>query len=122
MPKRRAILSNSSEDNRPLRPALTPEAREQQMIMLAMDLVEERLRNGTASSQETTHFLKLASTKNQLEMEQLKQQTELIKAKQLSLEAIQRQEELYKEAMAAMKSYSGNGEVVVVYDENDTDD
>lgn len=122
MPKRRVNLSSSSEDNRPLRPALTPEAREQQMIMLAMDLVEERLRNGTASSQETTHFLKLASTKNQLEMEQLKQQTELIKAKQVSLEATQRIENLYKEAMAAMKSYSGNGEVVDIFDENDSDD
>lgn len=122
MPKRRVNLSSSSEDNRPLRPALTPEAREQQMIMLAMDLVEERLRNGTASSQETTHFLKLASTKNQLEMEQLKQQTELIKAKQISLEATQRIENLYKEAMAAMKSYSGNGEVVDIFDENDSDD
>lgn len=122
MPKRRVNLSNSSEDKRPLRPALTPEAREQQMIMLAMDLVEQRLLNGTASSQETTHFLKLASTKNQLEMEQLKQQTELIKAKQLSLEATQRQEELYKEALAAMKAYSGNGEVVDIFDENNSDD
>lgn len=122
MPKRRAILSNSSEDKRPLRPALTPEAREQQMIMLAMDLVEQRLLDGTASSQETTHFLKLASTKNQLEMEQLKQQTELMKAKQMSLEATQRMESLYKEAMEAMKTYSGNGGVVVEYDENNTDD
>ena len=52
-----------------LRPALTPEARENQMAALAMDLVEQRLRDGTASSQETTHFLKLVSSKAKLEQE-----------------------------------------------------
>ena len=58
--------SNSPRKKR--RPALSPEARENQLIALAVDLVEQRLIDGTASSQETTHFLKLGSTKNQLEM------------------------------------------------------
>ena len=60
--------------NRKVRPALNPEARENQLIALAVDLVEQRLLDGTASSQETTHFLKLGSMKNQLEMEKLREE------------------------------------------------
>lgn len=107
MSKRRVISSTSLEDRPPLRPAITPEGRELQMISLAMDLVEQRLRDGTASSQETTHFLKLGSTKNQLETEKLRQETELLKAKQASLESSARMEKLYEAAMKAMKTYSG---------------
>ena len=50
-----------------IRPALTPEARENQMISLAVDLAGKQLQEGTASSQVITHFLKLGSTKQQLE-------------------------------------------------------
>ncbi|WP_407413562.1 hypothetical protein [Methanobrevibacter sp.] len=77
------------------------------MISLAYDVVEQRLRDGTASSQETTHFLKLGSTRNQLEIEKLKNETELLKAKQASLESTARMEKLYADAMNAMKTYSG---------------
>lgn len=93
-----------------MRPALTPEAREKQLISLATDLVEQRLREGTASSQETTHFLKLASTKAVIEKEILENQKELIKAKTESLQSAKRIEELYKEALDAMKNYSGQGD------------
>ena len=118
MPKRRVISSTSLEDRPPLRPAITPEGREQQMISLAMDLVEQRLRDGTASSQETTHFLKLGSTKNQLEVEKLKQETELLKAKQANLESSARMEKLYSDAMEAMKTYSGqNDDIILEVDE-----
>lgn len=120
MPKRRVNLSDSYEDNTAAcPPPLTPEAKEQQMISLAMDLVEARLRNGTASSQETTHFLKLATAKYQLELEQTRQQTELMKAKQGSLESNQRMEELYKEAIDAMKVYSGASGHVEYVEEDD---
>ena len=77
------------------------------MISLAMDLVEQRLRDGTASSAETTHFLKLASSKERLEMEIMEQQKQLIAAKKENLDSSRRIEELYSEAMKAMKSYSG---------------
>lgn len=92
------------------RPALTPEARENQLISLATDLVEQRLIDGTASSQETTHFLKLASTKAAYEKEILKSQAELIKAKTESIQSAQRIEELYEQALSAMKNYSGQGD------------
>lgn len=93
-----------------MRPALTPEARENQLISLAVDLVEERLRNGTASSQETTHFLKLGSTKAKLEKRILEKQEELLDVKTESIRSTNRMEEMYAEAMKAFASYSGHGE------------
>lgn len=89
------------------RPALTPEARENQLISLAIDLVEQRLIDGTASSQETTHFLKLASTKAKIEKEILLEQKKLIAAKTESLESSKEMKSLYEEALNAMKRYSG---------------
>lgn len=88
----------------------TPEARENMMISLAMDLVEERLRNGTASAQETTHFLKLATTKSRTELEMLELQKELVVAKTKALQTSKHIEELYAEAMNAFRSYSGQEE------------
>lgn len=100
---------------RKIRPALTPEARENQLISLAVDLVEQRLLDGTASSQETTHFLKLGSMKNRLEMEKLEEENRLLKAKTESLQSAKRIEELYANAIKAMQRYSG-------HDEEDFDD
>ena len=102
--------SGSNVTGRAMRPALTPEARENQLISLATDLVEKRLREGTASSQETTHFLKLASTKARLEKTILEKQAELITAKTESLQSQKRVEELYTEAMKAFRNYSGQGD------------
>ena len=100
--------TNSSNTDRKIRPALTPEARENQLIALAVDLVEQRLLDGSASSQETTHFLKLGSMKNQLEMEKLREENKLLKAKTESIQSAKRVEELYAEAINAMRRYSGN--------------
>lgn len=104
MPKAKITTSNPS---RKMRPALTPEARENQLIALAVDLVEQRLREGTASSQETTHFLKLGSMKNRLEMEKLEEENKLLKAKTESIQSQKRVEELYAEALNAMRNYAG---------------
>ena len=100
--------TNSSNTDRKIRPALTPEARENQLIALAVDLVQQRLIDGSASSQETTHFLKLGSMKNQLEMEKLREENKLLKAKTESIQSAKRVEELYAEAINAMRRYSGN--------------
>ena len=99
----------TNAEPRKIRPALSPEARENQMIALAVDLVEQRLLDGTASSQETTHFLKLGSTKNRLEMEKLQEENRLLKAKTEALQSAKRVEELYSEAIKAMRRYSGQG-------------
>lgn len=93
-----------------MRPALTPEARENQMIALAMDLAEQQLRDGTASSQLITEFVKRGSTKARIEREILAEQKELISAKTESIKSAQRIEELYTNAISAMRKYSGNGD------------
>lgn len=100
----------ASIDQPKIRPALTPEADENQMIYLAMELVKQRLIDGTASSQETTHFLKLASSKARLERERLELENELTKAKTKSIQQSDRIEELYLNAIEAMKRYGGHGD------------
>ena len=92
------------------KPALTPEGRENQMIALAMDLAEQQLRDGTASSQLITEFVKRGSTKARIEREILAEQKELISAKTESIKSAQRIEELYTNAISAMRKYSGNGD------------
>lgn len=106
----------------PLRPALTPEARENQLISLAVDLVEQRLRDGTASSQETTHFLKLASQKNRIELERAKLENELIKAKTQALKDQADMKVLYEDAINAMRRYSGHGGGSYEEEDDDYDD
>lgn len=99
----------ASEPAKMMRPALTPEAREKQLISLANDLAEKQLREGTASSQVITHYLKLGSTKERLEKEKLEEENKLLKARTEALQSAKRVEELYADAIAAMKRYSGNG-------------
>lgn len=108
MARTKAVTSTNSKQ--PTRPALSPEARENQLISLAVDLVEKRLIDGSASSQETTHFLKLATTKAKLEKEILEKQKELITAKTEALQSQKRMEELYANAIKAMNSYNGRGD------------
>ena len=92
------------------RPSLTPEAKENKMIALAMDLAEKQLREGTASSQVIAHFLKLGSSKEKLEQEILEKQTELLQAKTENLKSSKHVEELYNNALKAMRVYSGSDE------------
>lgn len=92
---------------RKTRPALTREARENQLIDLAIDQVERQLREGTASSQVLVHYLKLASTRESLEKEKIRAEIELSKAKSEAAAAEARSGELYKAAVAAMREYHG---------------
>lgn len=93
-----------------MRPALTPEAREQQMISLAEDLAEQQLRDGTASSQLITHYLKLATAREKLEREKLARENELLTAKKQAIESAERIGELYENAIKAMRRYGGQGD------------
>ena len=104
----RTKVSNGSGSPRKMRPALTPEARENQLISLAVDLAEKQLQEGTASSQVITHYLKLGSTKERIEKEILEKQKELIIAKTEAMQSAKRVEELYSNALDAMRRYSGN--------------
>lgn len=91
-----------------LAPAMTPEARQNQLIALATNLAEERLRNGTASSAEIVHFLKLGSTKNKLEEEIMQEEKKLMIAKTEAIQSGKDIEKLYSEAIDAMMLYTGS--------------
>lgn len=110
--------TTNKEDIKKMRPALTPEARENQLISLAVDLAEKQLMDGTASSQVITHYLKLGTTKERIEREILEKQKELIQAKTENLQSAKRIEELYTNALNAMKNYSGQ---MVEEDDDDED-
>lgn len=99
------------------RPALTPEARENQLISMAMNAAEQQLLNGTASSQVITHFLKLGTVKEQLELEKLRRESVLLDAKVEALKSTKHIEELMEQAILAMKDYSGQGDDEYDYDE-----
>lgn len=93
------------------RPATTPKDREDELINLAVNLAEKQLRDGTASTQVIVHYLKLGSTRGMLEQEMLENQTKLVRAKTESIQSQQRVEELYKNALDAMRIYGGGGEI-----------
>lgn len=103
-----ATRRKQEEPKRPRRPpAPTLEGRENQLVGLAVDLVEKQLRDGTATSQVITHYLKLGSTRERLEQERLEKENDLLKAKVEALASAQRVEELYAQALQAMRSYAG---------------
>ncbi len=101
-----------SEENKatPQRKALSPEARENQLIARAVDLAEKQLIEGTASSQVIVHYLKLGTQKEKEEVEKLKRENELLIAKKEAYQSAKHVEELYSQAIEAMKSYSGNSD------------
>lgn len=92
---------------KPWAPASTLEGRENQLISLASSLAERQLSDGTASSQVITHFLKLGSTREQLEKARLENENLLLAAKVDQMASAKRVEELYAEALKAMRTYSG---------------
>ena len=102
--------TTSSESVTPIRPPLTPEAKESQMISLAHDLAEKQLREGTASSQLITHFLKMGSEKERLEREKLEEENRLLKARTKALANAEEIKVLYEQALKAMRSYAGEGD------------
>lgn len=104
------VTGNTPRTTRKTRPALDSENRMQQMVSKALDLAEEQLDNGTASSQVITHFLKYGTEKAKLEAEQIKYQNELLKAKTELAKSQKTSEEMFTKAVEAMRKYSGNGD------------
>lgn len=99
-----------SESSPKTRPALDPEARMNQLIALAVDCAEKQLRDGTASSQVITYYLKQGSLQTKLEIERLKADTQLQIAKAEQLKSEKRSEELIEEALKAFRNYAGQGD------------
>lgn len=101
-------LASKTKKKRESRPASNPEAREQQLVSLAVDLAEKQLRDGTASPSVINHFLKIASTRETIEREMMQKQAKLLEAKTTSMSREQDNEAMTKKALDAMKSYSGS--------------
>ena len=89
-------------------PAMTPQARENQLTALAMDLAEKQLREGTAFAQVISHFLKQGAAETELKKENLALRNELLVAQTDQIASQKKVEELYEEALRAMKTYGGN--------------
>lgn len=102
-----ARTSKKVEGKKRQPPARTPEEAEERMISLAVALAEKKLSDGTAPAQVITHYLKLATSKEKLEKEKLARENELLTAKTEALKSQKRIEELYEDAIKAMKTYSG---------------
>lgn len=98
------------------RPATTPEARELELSAAAYDLAEEQIESGTASSQVITHFLKAGSMRERLEQERMQHEIQLMEVKKEQLEGQKRVEELYANALEAMRGYSGHNSDAIEID------
>lgn len=88
--------------------AASQEEREVRCIGLAMDVAEQQLLSGTASSQVICHFLKLGTIKEQEEVEKLRRENDLLEAKRKAYESAEDIKALYGEAIDAFKIYSGS--------------
>lgn len=91
-------------------PPLTQEARVTQLISLAQDLAEQRLRDGTASAQEITYYLRLGSERDKLEREALEAKNQLLVAKTEAIKSAENREQLYAEVLRAFRMYGGDGD------------
>lgn len=98
-------------EERSRKPATTPEQQENRMINLAYDLAEQQLRDGTASAQVTTHFLKLGSSREKLEQEKISMEISLGDKKKELMDAGVKLEVLVEDALNAMREYKGAGEL-----------
>ena len=116
---RRKLSETTAEVKPASRPARSPEARENQLIALAYDLVEERLRNGTATSAETVAILRMGTQKERLERQLNEKKIALMEAKTEALQSAKRIEELYGAAIDAMRRYSGAAASMEYEDEDD---
>lgn len=102
------VSKKNSEPSKPRRPpATTVESRENQMIALAVDLAEKQMSEGTASSQVITHFLKMGTVREDLEREKIRRENQLLRSRSEAIESAKRVEELYTNALIAMRNYAG---------------
>lgn len=107
---------SSSESNRPMRPALSPEARESQLASLAHDLAEKQLRDGTASAQVISYFLRKGSEEERLKIEKLEEENRLLRAKTKAIDNEGEYKKLVEDAINAIRGYQGQGDSDESYD------
>lgn len=108
--KRNPIGEPDLQQERRSATPLTQEARENQIISLAYDLAEQRLRDGTASAQEVTYWLRYGSRRDKLEQEMMEAKNEVLRAKADAIKAVEKSERLYADAIRAFRAYGGDGD------------
>ncbi len=91
-------------------PATSLELREKQLISNAVDLAEKKIKDGSASSMLILHYLKLGTTMAELEKEKLRHENALLQARTAAIASSEKTEELYRQALSAMRKYSGSVE------------
>lgn len=91
-------------------PARSRERRVQQLVGYAEDLLEQRLLTGTASPTETVAILRLGTENEQVTNDRIRAQTEYLHAQRAKAESETVREELFTQAMEAMKRYSPDGD------------
>lgn len=99
--------SSPGKSRRSSPPAKTPDERENQLIEAAVDLAERQLNDGSASAQVLTHYLKLGSSRERLEQQRLKNEVLLLETKNEHMQSEMRTEALIRDALQAMRAYSG---------------
>ena len=111
------MRTSNKKDESPsgMRPALSPEAREKQMISLAVNLAEQRLIDGSASSTLVLHYLKLANEREKLVRQKLEEENKLLRTKTEAIQAAKDSNTMYENALKAMKEYSGFSDETVIY-------
>lgn len=119
MPRVKKLIQPTVKPGMP--PAQSEESRQNQMISLAVNCCEERMRNGTASSAEICHYLKLAVPARRLEEKKLEAELKLLEAKTAAIKASEERESMYADAIRAMQRYSGNSPVYEDEDDEDED-
>ena len=97
----------SNTPKRRLKPAQTVEDRENELVKSATDLAAQQLLDGTASPSVITHFLRLGSVREQLERRKLLKENEMMDVKMAAIEASERREQEYAEAINALRRYKG---------------
>ena len=110
MPKSANRGPNDSEDM-PMRlpPARTRERRVQQLVVQAENLIEERIRDRSASPTEVVAIVRLGTAQELANVERIKAQTEYLVAQRAKAESETFRPEKFDEAMAAMSRYAGDG-------------
>ena len=104
MPRTRNV---DSDPPRKRLPSKTPEGREQELIGLAVEQAEAQLREKSAPTQVVIHYLKLATEREQRERAKLENETVLLQAKVDMIKSAEKSESMYREAIDAMRNYSG---------------
>ena len=110
-PKERPDKDKIEKNKRRQAPGKTLDARENQLISLAVDLAEKQIKNGTASAQVLTHYLKLGSSQALLEKAKLDKENQLLQAKTEALKSQKKVEEMIESALLAMRTYTGQGNI-----------